>query len=191
MTKKPDKKISPEEIADLRKMLNQGTLISNQTPSWTSPPAPPPLLPKMYIGENGKSPAPATPGSAGYDLYAAQDYTIAAEETVMISTEVKMSIPPGLAGFLMSRSGLGVKKGLAVAQGVGLVDSDYRGEIFVPLYNRNKSQRNISKGDAVAQMVFVPYAVIQFTYVDSPDDLDKTDRGEGGFGSSDKKEKKP
>lgn len=190
-------KPSAQEIAKLRRMLQTGIDVTNAQILNNNPSPNPkhvptlrsePPKPKMWVGENGTYPAPATDGSAGYDLHAAVNVTVPAGETVMVSTEIRMSIPSGFGGFIFSRSGLGVKKGLSVAQGVGVVDSDYRGEIFVPLYNRTDKDYDVTKGDAIAQMVFLPYAMIVFTYVDSPDQLDETERGEGGFGSTDKTE---
>lgn len=190
-------KISPQDAMALRAMLQQGQLITPGGESEPEMPAAPSLpQPKMWVGENGKYPAPATAGSAGYDLYSAVDIKAPVGKTIMVSTEVKMSIPTGCAAFIMSRSGLGVKKHIAVAQGVGLIDSDYRGEIFVPLFNRGNikggatsdvfiDDYEIKKGDAIAQMVFLPYAMIQFQYVEKPEELDQTERGEGGFGSTD------
>lgn len=125
----------------------------------------------------------ATPYSAGLDLRACFE-----EEELIIPAGSRYPIPAGIAidpqcnavaGFIYSRSGLGTKKGLTVSQGVGVVDPDYRGEIFISLLNTSGETRVIKRGERVAQLVFQPFFRAQISVVDS---LEETERGEGGFG---------
>jgi dUTP pyrophosphatase len=128
-------------------------------------------------------PAVATAGSAGLDLRAdieAETLTIAPGQRAAIPTGIAIAIDtPGVAGFLYSRSGLGAKHGLTVAQGVGVIDPDYRGEIIVWLLNTSTESRTISRHDRIAQLILAPFLRPLITPVD---DLDATARGEGGFG---------
>lgn len=135
-------------------------------------------------GENGVSGlAYATPCSAGIDLRAcfdAEEITIPAGERYPIPAGI--AIDPGcntVAGFIYSRSGLGTKKGLTVSQGVGVVDPDYRGEIFISILNTSGETRVIKRGERVAQLVFQPFFRARISIVNS---LEETERGEGGFG---------
>ena len=121
--------------------------------------------------------------AAGADLYACEDgeVTIAAGETKLIHTGLAMEIPEGLVGLIYARSGLASKKGLAPANKVGVVDSDYRGEIMVALHNHGNAPQTVAAGERIAQMVFAPYYTAEFTVVD---ELSDTVRGIGGFGST-------
>ena len=121
--------------------------------------------------------------AAGADLYANIDEkeTILPHETKFIKTGVAMAIPKGLVGLLFARSGLASKRGLAPANKVGVVDSDYRGEILVALHNHTDVEQSIEPGERIAQMAFLPYVKGIFEVVS---DLDETTRGEGGFGST-------
>ena len=94
-----------------------------------------------------------------------------------------MAIPEGLVGVIAARSGLACKKGLAPANKIGVIDSDYRGEIMVALHNHSNEVRRIEHGDRIAQIMFMPYFAADFEVVD---ELDDTDRGSGGFGSTGK-----
>lgn len=123
----------------------------------------------------------ATEGSAGIDLPASEKLYIAQGRTRMVSTKIKVHIPDGYAGVIMSRSGLGVKHGVSVAQGVGLIDSDYRGELMVPLFNRSANGYTVMPGDRVAQLVIMPVVQPELLQVNS---LEITNRGQGGFGST-------
>lgn len=126
----------------------------------------------------------ATKGSAGIDIKCGvANKTFKAQSTEVIRTGVKVAIPEGFFGMLTSRSSLGVKKGLSVAQGVGIIDSDYRGELLVPLHNRHHNNEIIEFGDRIAQLVLIPVAQAEIVIVD---ELDETERGEGGFGSTGK-----
>ncbi len=123
--------------------------------------------------------------AAGADLYACEDeeITIAAGETKLIHTGIAMAIPEGLVGLVYARSGLAFKRGLAPANKVGVIDSDYRGEIMVALHNHSTVPQTVAKGERIAQIVLTPYVAADFHVVD---ELDETVRGNGGFGSTGK-----
>lgn len=126
-------------------------------------------------------PSYGTEFSAGADLYSVCDVTIAPGETVFVGTGLAMAIPEGLVGLVYARSGMACKRDLAPANKVGVVDSDYRGEIKVALHNHGKIERTITKGERIAQMVITPYYFANYEEVES---LDETERGTGGFGST-------
>ena len=121
--------------------------------------------------------------SAGSDLYAAEQTTISIEpgESKLVHTGIAVEIPKGYFGAIFARSGLATKQGLAPANKVGVIDNDYRGEIMVMLHNHSKVERIVNPGDRIAQLVIIPYIKAEFNLVD---ELDETDRGEGGFGST-------
>ncbi|POZ53961.1 dUTP diphosphatase [Methylovulum psychrotolerans] len=124
----------------------------------------------------------ATSGSAGLDLRACLDQTtvIAPGETLLIPTGLAIYIgDPGLAAVLLPRSGLGHKHGIVLGNLVGLIDSDYQGQVFVSCWNRSDSAFTLQIGERIAQMVFVPIAQVQFRQVD---DFTASSRGSGGFG---------
>ena len=104
-------------------------------------------------------------------------------ETKLVHTGIALEIPDGLVGLIYARSGIATKRGLAPANKVGVVDSDYRGEIMVSLHNHSDSVQEIAKGERIAQMVFAPYVAVQFEETDA---LNDTKRGTGGFGSTGK-----
>ena len=135
------------------------------------------------LDEKAIIPTYGTEYSAGADLYALldEDLEIKPGETVMIKTGLAMAIPTGYAGLIYARSSLGSKKGLAPANKVGVVDSDYRGEIKVPLFNQSKETQIISKNERIAQIIFTPYLKVNFQ---ETNELDDTTRGTGGFGST-------
>ena len=123
-------------------------------------------------------------GAAGADLYALPEgdpITIAPGETVFIHTGLSMAIPEGYVGLNFARSGLASKRGLAPANKVGVIDSDYRGELMVALHNHGDTPQTVQPGDRVAQFLIMPVITADFVEVDS---LDETQRGEGGFGST-------
>lgn len=130
-------------------------------------------------------PAAATSGSAGFDLCAAlpeadPEIDIAPGERAIIPSGIAIEpMRPGVAGFVYSRSGLGAAKGLAVAQGVGLIDPDYRGEILIYLLNTSNVTHRLRRGERVAQLVFQPYFQPRW---DVAETLGETARGSGGFG---------
>lgn len=123
--------------------------------------------------------------SAGMDLHAAisEPTYISPHETIKIPTGLAMELPEGTFGAIFARSGLATKEGLAPATKVSVIDSDYRGEIGVPLHNDSNMSRLINPGERIAQLVLLPYVPIEFKEVDK---LSYTDRGFGGFGSTGK-----
>lgn len=137
----------------------------------------------LYARDREGLPAPATGGSAGFDLRACLE----AEETVIpagerLKTPTGISVQPraaGLAGFIYSRSGLGARDGLTVAQGVGVIDPDYTGEIIVFLLNTSGQEHRIRRGERIAQLIFQPFARPRWREVA---ELAATERGSGGFG---------
>lgn len=135
------------------------------------------------LKENATIPTYGSANAAGADLYACIDsaLTIEAGETFLVPTGLAMELPEGYAGLIYARSGLATKKGLAPANKVGVVDSDYRGEVMVSLHNHSKVAATIEPGERIAQLVITPYIAAVFHTVD---ELDNTERGAGGFGST-------
>lgn len=131
--------------------------------------------------ESAVIPTQGTPGSAGYDLYAAQGAEVPSGETVSIDTGLAMAIPDGYFGAIFARSGLSKNEGLRPCNCVGVVDSSYRGSVIVALHNDSKFDRVVKTGERIAQLVILPYSEIRFF---ETDDLGATERGEGGFGST-------
>lgn len=123
--------------------------------------------------------------SAGMDLHAAisESIYISPHETIKIPTGLAMELPEGTFGAIFARSGLATKEGLAPATKVSVIDSDYRGEVGIPLHNDSNVSRLINPGERIAQLVVLPYVPIEFKEVDKISD---TDRGFGGFGSTGK-----
>lgn len=128
-------------------------------------------------------PTYGTEFSAGADLYACleEDIVIAPGETEKIPTGIAMEIPVGCAGLIYARSSLGTKQGLAPANKVGVVDSDYRGEFLVFLHNHGKEAQTIRSGDRIAQLLVTPVFIPGFL---EAEELSDTRRGAGGFGST-------
>lgn len=137
------------------------------------------------LRENAVIPRYGTPFSAGADLYAALEKTaaIAPSETRLIPTGLAVAIPEGYAGLIYARSGLASKEGLAPANKVGVVDADYRGEVMVALHNHSTEVRYVECGERIAQLVIAPVYQANFCEVE---ELAKTARGDGGFGSTGK-----
>lgn len=138
----------------------------------------------IKLTDEATVPSYGTEYSAGADLYAASECEINVGETVMVHTQIAMEIPEGYAGFVFARSGLATKRGLAPANKVGVIDSDYRGEIMVSIYNQSGEKQIIAKGERIAQLVIMPYIAADFIETDA---LSETVRGEGGFGSTGRK----
>ena len=138
------------------------------------------------LNEKAVVPTYGSEFSAGADLYACIDdaITIEAGATVLVHTGIAMEIPTGYVGLVFARSGLASKKGLAPANKVGVIDSDYRGEIMVALHNHSTEARVIEAGERIAQIALVPFLSADFNVVD---ELSDTDRGAGGFGSTGRK----
>lgn len=132
-----------------------------------------------------KLPVRSSREAAGADLFALLDgpVTIAAGTTEFISTGIAVEIPDGYAGFVFARSSLGTKSGLAPANKVGVIDSDYRGEIRVALHNHSAIDAVVEPYQRIAQLVIMPVAATEFT---EAEELSDTERGAGGFGSTGK-----
>ncbi len=140
-------------------------------------------IPVKKLRQNALLPTYGSSGAAGADLYACLDESVvvAAGQTAWIPTGLAMEIPQGFAGFVYARSGLACKRGLAPANKVGVIDSDYRGEITVVVYNHSGKAQTIAHGERVAQLVIARVDTPAFVQVQS---LSDTQRGEGGFGST-------
>lgn len=137
--------------------------------------------------ENAHEPTFGSEFAAGADLYACIDpntvVSITPGQTAKVSVGIKTEIPEGYVGLIFARSGLATKQDLAPANKVGVIDSDYRGEWFVPLHNHGDNVRIISNGERIAQVIFIPVPKVSLEVVTS-DKLTETERGEGGFGST-------
>ena len=137
------------------------------------------------LNEKAILPTYGSAEAAGADLYACLDapVTVQPGETAWIPTGIALEVPKGCAGLVYARSGLGVKRGLAPANKVGVIDSDYRGQIHVVLLNHGKTEQTIQHGERIAQ--FLITTVLTPAYEEA-DELSDTDRGVGGFGSTGK-----
>lgn len=136
------------------------------------------------LGRDFPLPHYATPGSAGLDLRAMlqQDTLLAPGQTLLIPTGLSIYIgDPGLAAMILPRSGLGHKHGIVLGNLVGLIDSDYQGELMVSCWNRGNSEFTLTVGERIAQLVLVPVVQAHFELVES---FDESQRGTGGFGHS-------
>ena len=138
------------------------------------------------LSDLSKIPVYSSPSAAGADLYAATDRPIEinAGETVMVKTGLAVEIPDGYVGLIFARSGLASKRGVAPANKVGVIDSDYRGEIIVALHNHSNESQTVDAGERIAQMAFLPYMAATF---EEAEQLSDTERGIGGFGSTGRK----
>ncbi len=134
---------------------------------------------------NAQLPTYGSAEAAGADLYACLEttVTVAPGESAWIPTGIALEVPKGCAGLIYARSSLGVKRGLAPANKVGVIDSDYRGEIRVVLLNHSKEVQSVQPGERVAQFIITP--VLTPAY-EQADELTDTTRGTGGFGSTGK-----
>ena len=126
-------------------------------------------------------PTQANSSDAGWDLYASEDAIIEPGQQELISTDISMAIPEGYVGLIWDRSGMAAKRG--IHRFAGVIDSGYRGEIKVCLWNASKQYCVINKGDRIAQILFQPIPTVDLVEVDN---LDATERASGGFGSSGK-----
>lgn len=138
------------------------------------------------LGEQFPLPSYATSGSAGLDLRACLDASLqlAPQESTLIKTGLAIYIAdPHLAAVILPRSGLGHKHGIVLGNLVGLIDSDYQGELLISCWNRGNDHFTIHPGDRIAQLVFIPIVQTQFQVVEN---FTTTERGEGGFGHSGK-----
>ena len=135
------------------------------------------------LNPNAKLPVYGSVEAAGADLYACldEDVVISAGCSAFIPTGLSMEIPVGYAGLIYARSGLACKQGLAPANKVGVIDSDYRGEFVVVLHNHGNEDRTVCNGDRIAQLVITPVLTVSFV---ETDELTDTVRAGGGFGST-------
>jgi dUTP pyrophosphatase len=134
------------------------------------------------IGDSIPLPQYTTDGSAGLDMRACIDesLSVAPGETVLVPTGIAIHVAdPSLAAVLLPRSGLGHKHGLVLGNLVGLIDSDYQGQVFISCWNRSSKSYEVQPAERIAQMVFVPVEQVEFRVVD---EFATTDRGAGGFG---------
>lgn len=136
------------------------------------------------LSEAARLPSYGSPEAAGADLYAAEDIDIPAGETRFVHTGIAVELPRGTVGLVYARSGLACKQDLAPANKVGVIDSDYRGEVMVALFNHGKAARSVRAGDRIAQFIVAPYYAVEYA---EADELSETARGEGGFGSTGKR----
>ena len=143
------------------------------------------ILQIKKLTDTAKIPERGSSMAAGYDLFAdiKDEVVIQPHTTFMVGTGVAVAIPEGYFGGIYARSGLSAKEGLRPANCTGVVDADYRGEIKVALHNDTEEERTIAPGQKIAQMVVSPFLSVEFSQVE---ELDDTDRGEGGFGSTGK-----
>ncbi len=138
------------------------------------------------LKENAVIPTRGSEKAAGYDLYACfegESLTIPAHSTVKVGTGLAIAVPDGYFGAIFARSGLATKQGLRPANCVGVADSDYRGEYIVALHNDTDEDKVIAKAERIAQLVVMPFLSVEF---DEVEELDETERGAGGFGSTGK-----
>ena len=135
------------------------------------------------LRDNAKIPSRGSASAAGYDLCSCTDADVEVlpSETAGIGTGISVEIPEGYFGAVFARSGLAMKQGLRPANCVGVIDSDYRGEIIVAVHNDSAEARTIRPGDRIAQMVILPYLQVSF---EEAGELEETERGAGGFGST-------
>ena len=135
------------------------------------------------IGTEIPLPYYATDGAAALDLHACieEDMTIAPGARTMIPTGLSMAIPEGYVGIMAVRSSMGVKNGINLANGIGVIDSDYRGQLHVTLFNTTDTPYTVQCGDRIAQLMIVPVLHPTLRVVDA---LPETERGTGGFGST-------
>lgn len=137
------------------------------------------------LRENARVPTYGSAEAAGADLYVCLEESVEIQPgcTVMLPTGIAMEVPKGCAGLIFARSSMGAKRGLAPANKVGVIDSDYRGEIRVALHNHGLETQVVNPGERVAQLLIVPVLTPGFAQVD---ELDDTARGTSGFGSTGK-----
>lgn len=142
-----------------------------------------PILGVKRLHEDALIPQYQTEGAAGFDIHANEKVVLEPDHHTLVSTGLSFEIPVGYVGLLFPRSGNAVKKRINLINCVGVIDSDYRGELKAPLNNDNKETVEFEKGDRIAQMIIMPFVQVEFQ---EKTDLTDTERGSGGFGSSGK-----
>ena len=138
-----------------------------------------------FLRPGASLPTYGTQDAAGADLYACltEPVFIAPGQTAFVPTGIALEVPKGCAGLIYARSGMACKRGLAPANKVGVIDSDYRGEFIVALHNHGAVSQTVSNGERIAQLVITPVLIPEYVEAES---LSETDRGTGGFGSTGK-----
>lgn len=136
---------------------------------------------RFVLDEGARLPSYATEGSAGLDLSSIEDIELQPMERKLVRTGIRVAIPQGYEGQVRPRSGLAIKFGISMVNSPGTVDSDYRGELGVILINLGQNVVKLQRGERIAQMVVAPVVTASVTQVD---ELDETERGQGGFGST-------
>jgi dUTP pyrophosphatase len=137
----------------------------------------------MKLRDNAHEPTRGSAAAAGYDVYAAinDKVVIKPGQTKIIGTGIAIAPPDNTFMAIFARSGLSIKRGLRLANGVAIIDSDYRGEYLVALHNDSNKKQTINPGERIAQIVLIPYLPMKFNEVE---ELDSTERGTGGLGST-------
>ena len=181
----PTKSLSPlagtKDVGDSTKDVGDSTKDVGVLPSQSEVLPLTNLQVKISVLDGGRLPTKATEGSNAYDLYATYGGNITSDEAKVFDTGIKVQVPQGYCMLVLSRSGHGFNKGLRLANCVGLIDSDYRGEVKVKLHNDSKSTYKIEQGERIAQALFLKTEDVNFLQVPS---LDATVRGEQGLGST-------
>lgn len=139
------------------------------------------LITRLPHAADQPLPRQATPGSAGYDLASAEDVALLPMERKLVSTGIRIALPPGYECQIRPRSGLAIKHGITLPNTPATIDSDYRGEIKVPMINLGTEAFTVTRGMRIAQMIFAPVEQAAFQVVA---ELPASDRGEEGFGST-------
>ena len=133
------------------------------------------------LNDYAKLPTRGSAEAAGYDLYSTDEVIIKPGETMPIHTGIAIALPKNTFGGIYARSGMAINRGLRPANCVGVVDSDYRGEVIVALHNDSTEEQRIHVGDRIAQLIIHEYRTVEMSFADN---LDDTARGRGGFGST-------
>jgi dUTP pyrophosphatase len=147
-----------------------------------------PVVPFKKVNPDAPTPQYAKKGDAGMDLCTMEEVEIAPQGTVMVGSGIAMAIPDGYEGEVRPRSGMAAHRGITIANTPGTIDSGYRGEIMLPLYNLGHETAVVEKGERVAQILIHPVCEATMTEVD---DLSETERGADGFGSTGTKYPRP
>lgn len=140
-------------------------------------------IPYRKLSPGAIAPSYGSASAAGADLHVLTETPVEIRpgETVLLHTGISLALPEGFVGLVFARSGLATKRDLAPANKVGVIDSDYRGELMVPLHNHGTEVQTVLPGERIAQLAVIPYLTATFTEAES---LTETERGEGGFGST-------
>lgn len=136
---------------------------------------------EVVLGEGATLPSYQTPGAAGMDLCTSEAFRLAPGERRLVPTGLRIAVPPGFEAQVRPRSGLAIRHGIAMVNSPGTIDSDYRGELRLIMINLGDAEVEFKRGERVGQLVICPVARAALQVVK---ELDETDRGEGGFGST-------